>query len=485
MRTIDDGTVKTGTAAVRPRGMAAFTVVWAGQIASLLGTACSQFALTLWAYKTTGLATPLALVGVFFTVPMLVATPLVGYLVDRLDRKLTMMASDLAAAATTLIVLVLHLTGNLEIWHLYLSAAISGLFQGFQWPAYSAAIATMLPKEHYARANGMLELAGSGSGVLAPVVAGALIGVIGLDGILVADLAGCALAVGALLCVDIPKPVVSSEGLKARGGFLKEAAFGFVFISKRPGLVGLLTYFMLFNFLSAGAFAVFAPMVLARSGNDAVVFGSVQTIGALGGVAGGLLLSAWGGFKRRVTGVFVSGLGMALLGMGTVGLARSLPFWGAGLFLWGLFGPLGMGSSQAIWQAKVPPDVQGKVFTARRLIAFLAGPLGQVMAGPLADRALGPAMMDSGRLAPVFGWLVGTGPGAGISLMFVFASVGLTAWAIVASRLRVIRDVERDLPDYDAAAPADIATATTGGPDGDEAAAARTGGPEPDGVTAA
>jgi len=441
--------MKTGARIARPAGMAAFTVVWSGQIVSLLGTACSQFALTLWAYQTTGLATPLALVGVFFTLPMLAASPLVGYLVDRLDRKLTMMLSDLAAGAMTLLVLILHLTGNLQIWHLYLSAAISGLFQGFQWPAYSAAITTMLPKSQYARANGMLELAGSGSGVLAPVIAGALIGVVGLKGILIADLLGCAWAVGTLLCVDIPKPAVSEDGLESRGSFMKEAAFGFVYISKRPGLVGLLCYFMLFNFFCSGAFAVFAPLVLGRSGNDAVVFGSVQPIGALGGVAGGLVLSAWGGFKRRVAGVFVSGLGMALLGIGTIGVARSLPFWGAGLFMLGFFGPLGMGSSQAIWQAKVPPDIQGKVFTARRVIAFVAGPLGQVLAGPLADRVLGPAMLDSGGLAPVFGWLVGTGPGAGISLMFVFASLATTTLVAVASRLRVIRDVERALPDHD------------------------------------
>jgi MFS family permease len=121
----------------------------------------SNFGLTLWAYQVTGKATPLALVGFFFVTPMVVLGPFVGTLVDRSNRKLMMMLSDLAAAFTTAVVLVLFATDNLQRWHLYITATISGIFQGFQWPAYSAAITMMISKEHYARANGMLEMAGT------------------------------------------------------------------------------------------------------------------------------------------------------------------------------------------------------------------------------------------------------------------------------------------------------------------------------------
>ena len=119
-------------------------VIWAGQIASLLGTAMSQFGLTLWAYELTGKATPLALVGLFFVTPQIALAPFVGVLVDRGNRKLLMMLSDLAAALTTAGVLALYTTGHLQIWHLYVGAAITGTFQGFQWPAYSASISLML-----------------------------------------------------------------------------------------------------------------------------------------------------------------------------------------------------------------------------------------------------------------------------------------------------------------------------------------------------
>ncbi|MGD2040950.1 MAG: MFS transporter, partial [Anaerolineae bacterium] len=121
-----------------PSGMAAFWIVWAGQLVSMLGSGMTQFALTIWVYRETGRATDLALVGVFFTVPLLVLSPVVGVMVDRYNRKLMMMLSDLAAGVTTIVVLVLYVSGDLEVWHLFVNAAINGAFQGFQWPAYSA-----------------------------------------------------------------------------------------------------------------------------------------------------------------------------------------------------------------------------------------------------------------------------------------------------------------------------------------------------------
>jgi len=138
----------------RPQGMVAFVLVWVGQIVSLLGSGMTGFAMTIWAYEKTGSATTLALVGFFFVAPMLVFSPFAGAIVDRSNRKLMMMLSDLAAGLATVAMLFLYLSGNLQIWHLYVIAAIEGIFQGFQWPAYSSAIATMLPKAQYGRANG-------------------------------------------------------------------------------------------------------------------------------------------------------------------------------------------------------------------------------------------------------------------------------------------------------------------------------------------
>src|SRR4026208_1404244 len=171
----------------RPSGMFGFTIVWIGQIVSVLASAMSQFALTIFLFQETGSATALGLNQVFFIAPFLVISPIAGVMVDRYNRKLMMMLSDLGAGVSTILTLVLHSMGVLEVWHLYIAAAINGTFNTFQWPAYSAAISLMVPKEHYGRANGMMSLIEAGPGVISPLLAGALIPLVGIVGILWID----------------------------------------------------------------------------------------------------------------------------------------------------------------------------------------------------------------------------------------------------------------------------------------------------------
>jgi MFS family permease len=169
-------------------GMQGFTVIWLGQFTSILGSSMTNFALTIWAWETTGTATALALTGLAFVLPNILVYPIAGALVDRWNRKLVMMLSDLAAGIGTIAILFLYSTSSLQIWHLYIIFTFMGLFQSFQFPAYSAAVSTMLNKEQYGRASGMLSLARSASGIFAPIAAGILLGVIGTGGILVFDI---------------------------------------------------------------------------------------------------------------------------------------------------------------------------------------------------------------------------------------------------------------------------------------------------------
>ena len=432
----------------RLSGMPGFTVVWLGQIVSVLASLMTQFALTIWAFEKTGSATALGLIQVFFVTPFLLISPLAGVLVDRHNRKLMMMVSDLGAGLATVGILVLQAFGVLEIWHLYLAAVINGLGNTFQWPAYSASISTMLPKEQYGRANGMMSLVEAGPGVIAPLIAGALLPVIGLTGILFIDIATFLLAIGTLLIVYIPQPPRTEEGGQKQGALWEQAVFGFRYIFARPGLVGLLTIFLLGNLFSGIQLTLLAPMILSRTGNNEVIFGSVQSAGAIGGVIGGVLMSLWGGFKRRIHGVLIgwilSSLALVLLGIG-----RDLSVWIPAMLIGTLFFPLINSSSQAIWQAKVAPDLQGRVFTSRRLIAWLTQPVTPLIAGLLADYVMEPAMQAPGWLSQTFGSVVGTGPGAGMGLLTVFcclmcALVGLSGYYIP-----VIRSLEDTLPDHD------------------------------------
>jgi MFS family permease len=431
----------------QPTGMKAFTVVWFGQVISLLGSAMTQFALTIWAWKITGSATALALVGFFSFGPTVLISPIAGALVDRWNRKLVMMLSDLAAGLSTVAILLLYLGGHLQIWHLYVAGAFSGIFQAFQWPAYSAAISVMIPKTQYARAQGMMSVADSGSGILAPLMAGFLIAVIGIEGIMLIDVATFVFAIGALLIVFIPQPPTTEEGLKGRGSLLQEAGYGFRYILQRPSLLGMQLVFFAGNLMASLGYTLLAPMILARSGNSAAMLGSVQSAGAIGGVVGGVLLSMWGGPKRRVHGVL---LGHAIAGLGQMALGLGFPYWYVGIVLGSLVIPVINGSNQAIWQAKVAPDVQGRMFSVRRLIAQITAPVSMLIAGPLADRVFEPALMPGGKLAGAFGWLVGTGPGSGMSLIVLGSGLLVVLVGLLPYGIYVVRNVETMLPDHDA-----------------------------------
>jgi len=432
--------------------MFAFIVVWIGQAISLLGTNMTGFAMTIWAYEKTGSATALALVGFFFVTPMLIISPLAGAIVDRSNRKFMMMISDLASGITTIAILVLYASGKLEVWHLYITGAIQGTFQTFQWPAYSAAITMMVPKEQYGRANGLTQLAEAGSGIFAPILAGALLALINVTGILTIDIITFIIAIGALLLVHIPQPTVTEAGKKGQGSLWKESLYGFKYIFHRPSLLGLQLVFLTGNFATSIAFTVFAPMVLASTNNNEIVFGSVQSVGAIGGVLGGLAISAWGGPKRKVHGVLggwaLTGLlGVLLLGFGR----RFIPLWAVGLFAGTFLAQIINASNQSIWQLKVAPDVQGRVFSVRRLIAWFVNPLGTLLAGPLADLAFEPAMKDNGILTGLFGRVVGIGPGAGMSLMYVLIGLFVILVGLAGYAFPAVRNAEDILPDHDSA----------------------------------
>lgn len=436
----------------RISGMPAFVVIWLGQLVSILATQMSQFALTVWAFEKTGSVTALGLVQVFFITPFLLVSPIAGVMIDRYNRKLMMMLSDLGAVAASGLILVFALNGQLEMRHLYAASAINGLFSAFQWPAYSASISLMVKNEQLGRANGMMSLMEQGPGVLAPLLAGALYPFLGLIGILMIDFATFFIAIIVLALVLVPQPQRSAEAIAVQGNWLKEAAFGFRYIFARPSLLGLQLVFFLGNLFSGLQWTLLAPMVLARTVNNELAFAGVQTAGAAGGVLGGVLLTVWGGPKRRVHGVLA---GHALIGLGWLifGLGREPSVWMAAMFAIALLIPVLNGSNQAIWQSKVAPDLQGRVFSARRLIAWFTNPVTPLAAGLLADRMLEPALRDEGgALAGALGPLFGLGPGAGMAALITIGALAVIAMGIGAYGVRVVRDAEDLLPDHRRAA---------------------------------
>ncbi len=433
----------------RPTGMFGLTIVLLGQAISILASSMTGFALSVWVFQQTSSATSLGIMQTAFTLPYLLIIPLAGVMVDRYNRKLMMAVSDLAAGLGTVAILILFSTGRLEIWHFYVVNIIIGLGNAFQWPAYSAAITTMVPKEQYGRANGMVSFVQAGPGVVAPLLAGALLPHIGLNGILIIDIVTFLLAIGALMLVNIPPPRKTVDGQEGRGNILKEAAFGFKYIFKRPSLLGYVVMLFIANLFLGFPNAVHIPMVLLRSGNNSLILGAVETAGAVSWTVGSIFMSAWGGPKRRIHGALLGWIGYCLFGNIIFGLGINLGVWIPAILVAGFGSNIGAATSQAILQSKVAPDVQGRVFSARRMLTWFPDTFTPILGGMLADYIMEPAMRSQGWLAHAFGWMVGDQPGAGMALiMIVF---GLLTILTMSSGYLIpkIRNMEDLLPDHD------------------------------------
>jgi MFS family permease len=425
-------------------GMRVFTVMWFGQLVSTLGSGLTGFALGVWIYQQSHSTILFALNLLAFAVPNLVVSPFAGALVDRWDRRWVMVMSDTGAGLCTLAVAMLFFSGNLQIWQVIALTALSAAFSTFQWPAYSAATSLLVPKEQLGRAGGMVQIGEAISQLISPAVAGALFVTVGLQGVVLVDFATYLFAVVTLLLVRIPRPEVSAEGQAGKGSLWKEAGFGWTYIVARAGLLGLLLFFAATNFLSGLINPLLAPLILDMTSAD--MFGYLASIVGLGMLIGTLVMSAWGGPKRRIRGVLVFSF-LASGFLAVLGLRPSLPLMAVAGFGMMFAMPIINASSQAIWQSKVALDVQGRVFSVRRMIAWSTLPLAYIVAGPLADKVFKPLLVEGGPLAGSLGQVMGVGPGRGVGLMFVvigLLSILVTALAYLNPR---VRNVEDDLPD--------------------------------------
>ncbi len=438
----------------KAKGMQTFGVIWFGQLVSLLGSGLTSFALGIWVLRHSNSVTEYTLTILLASLPGVLVSPLAGALVDRWDRRMVMLWSDIGPGIITLAYAFLLWRGELQLWHIYIGVALNAICGSFQWPAYIAAITMLVERKDYGRVNGMLEFGQAGTSIAAPALAAALLSFMDLSTILVLDFVTFLFAAGTLLLIRIPKPELSEHGEEGKGSIWKEAGYGWTYIRARPGLMHLLLFFAMVNLVASLCGVALIPMVYGFASEAGV--GTIMSLVGVGMLLGGFIMTATGGPKPRVYGVLGGGLLFSLCFV-LVAIKPSLLLVGIGVTLWYIGIPIMNASSTAIWQSKVAPDVQGRVFSMRRMIAQFTIPIGDFGAGPLADKVFNPLMAAGGPLAGSVGGVIGVGPGRGIALMFLaMAAVpGLAAvWGLLNPRLR---NVEAELPDAEKkAAPAPV-----------------------------
>ncbi len=417
------------------------------QTVSLIGSQISEYAVSIAVFRATGHATPVALVAFFSAVPAILLAGFAGALADRFDRRGMMLIANAGFVLCSGLLLLSFASGAFRLWHLYALTLGASAFAALERPAFQASITMLVPDSHRDRANAIGQVSGSAAGVIAPAVAGILYAVAGVTGSIAIDIATFVVALAVLAIVRIPRPAETAEGLAMRTAVWRQVFDGYRYLVARPALIGLCGYISAVNFLASAVFVLLTPYVLARTGSTPVL-GVVLAVMSAGGIAGGLVISAGGRIGSRMNTVM---LGIVAVGLfiGLAGAAQAAPALAASLFL--LFFALAFTGAPfwSMMQAKVAPDVQGRVFAAYLQAISLLTPLGALVVGPLVDRVFEPA-----RLQPAWrslGWLVGDRPGAGMGLLFVVAGVLILAISLAVYAIPAIRRLEADMPDYDAA----------------------------------
>jgi MFS transporter, DHA3 family, macrolide efflux protein len=368
------------------RWAARFFIIWTGQAFSLFGSQIVQFALVWYLTQKTGSATILATAALAAMLPQILLGPLAGAVVDRSSRRLVMILADSAIALVTVGLVILFATGRILIWHVYLAMALRSLGTAFHAPAMSASTPLMVPERHLTRVSGLNQTLQGIMSMIAPPAGALLIAAVPTQGVLMIDVGTAALAVLPLLFIAIPQPAVKPQASKEKAGLLQDVREAFIYIRAWPGLMAILFMALIINFLLTPTGALMPLLITKYFGKGALEFGLTDTAFGIGFIVGGLLLSVWGGFKRKVstslTGIIGIGVGVLLVGLAP---ANAFPLALAGMAFVGLTNPLANGPLSAIVQTVVRPDMQGRVMSLIMSAATAMTPLGLLIAGPLSD----------------------------------------------------------------------------------------------------
>lgn len=368
-----------------------FFSIWLGQALSLVGSSVAQFALVWWVTTLTGSATVLATATMVAVLPGVLLGPIAGAYVDRWNRRMVLIVADGVVAAAALALAYLFWSGSMQVWHLYVVMAVRAIGGSFHWPAMQASTTLMVPPKHLSRIAGLNQTLNGVMSIAGPPLGALLLAMMPLYGIMLIDVGTAALAILPLLFVQIPQPERSARAVAEAAEGKKrsiwtDVAEGLRYVWSWPGLFMILIAAMIINFVMAPASSLMPLLVTKHFGGDALQLGTLESAWGMGVIAGGLFLSAWGGFRRRI---YTTLVGVVLMGVGIIvtGMAPSTMFWLAvvGNAIAGFMNPITNGPLFAVLQATVAPDYQGRVFTVVNSLASAMMPLSLAVAGPLAD----------------------------------------------------------------------------------------------------
>ncbi|MEE6260935.1 non-ribosomal peptide synthetase/MFS transporter [Plantactinospora sonchi] len=421
-----------GTARAPEPSMWRFLAVVGGQLASMTGSALTEFAVPIWIYTETGSLARFAIFFVVGLVPGMLVAPLAGAIVDRYDRRRVMLGGDIAALVVQLVFGLLLWTDNLRIWHIYVLLAALSCALTFQRLAFTSAVPQLVPKRYLGHANGFAQTAAGIAQFVVPLVAVGLMASIGLGGILAIDVVTYTVVIGTLLVLRFP----ATMAYRRRETLLAEIRGGLTYTLNHRGIRAMLLFFAVLNIFLGPLILLVSPLVLSFA--DLSQVGQVAFGGALGVVLGGLTMTVWGGpARRRMRGMLIGTAALAVCCL-VAGLRPATAPVAAGVF--GMMFALTLVNAiyATIVQVTVPQRFHGRVFALNTIVAWSTLPLGFAVIVPFGPRLLDPLLAEGGALAGTVGQVIGVGPGRGIGLMYLISAIAMVVLALTCLRVGIL-----------------------------------------------
>jgi MFS family permease len=425
-----------------------FTIIWFGQLVSVVGSSLTSFGLGVWMFQNSGSVTQYALITICATLPPILMSPIAGSLVDRWSKRWIMILSDCGSGLCTLVIAILFWTDHLQVWHIYLSITISSTLSTFQWPAYRTATTLIIPQDQLTRANSMIQIGVAGSQLISPFLAGLLLVTTGLKGIFLIDIATFSFAFLTLISMRFREIETKTDKKLELNTLIAEFMCGWNYVAARKGLLGLLFLFAMTNFLLGFASVLLTPLVLPLF--SPAVFGTLDSIGGIGAVLSSLIMIVWqaprGNSQFHINSIFG---GLTVMGFCLIGTGWNNSFWGLAtlnfLFLFCL--PIVNTSDSVIWQKKIPLDIQGRVFALKQMVLNSCMPLAAAIAGPINEYVFLPLKSNNGFLDKSIRQFIDMIPGNSINLFFIFSGSLFVLLVLIAYQYPRLRLIEDEIPD--------------------------------------
>lgn len=377
-----------------------FQLFFAGQFISLTGTWMQSVAQSWLVYRLTGSVLLLGLIGFASQIPVFFIAPFGGVVADRYNRQKILVITQTCAMLTAFVLAFLTLTGNVQVWHLFVIAVCFGLANAFDIPTRQAFVSDMVAKEDLLNAIALNSSMFNGARIVGPAIAGILVAVVGEGWCFFGNAVSYIAVITGILLMQITLVIRERKGTT-----FSNIAEGFGFVAKTPPIRGLLLLLGLISLMGM-PYAVLMPIFA-----DKILHGSSDTLGYLMGASGsGALVAALLLASRKE--VFGLGRWVAFasggLGISLILFSFSSYFWLSILFLI----PVGfsmmtqMSSSNTLIQAMVPDELRGRVMSVYSMMFMGMAPLGALLAGTLAGILGAPYTVALGGAVCILGSLI-------------------------------------------------------------------------------